>query len=92
MLEINGLRVISVMQMDKHFYKELFSRLQQEARAAVPVMDPTQGRLMVFKIITGIMDSTVSTVFCAFISSHSVTIGNRYKLTQRHVSSIVQRW
>ena len=37
---------------------------------------------MVFKIVTGIMESTVS---CNFISSHSVTRGNRYKLTQKHV-------
>ena len=38
--------------------------------------------IMVFKIVTGIMDSTVS---CNFISSHSATRGNRYKLTQKHV-------
>ena len=38
--------------------------------------------IMVFKIVTGIMDSTVS---CNFISSHSITRGNRYKLTQKHV-------
>ena len=37
---------------------------------------------MVFKIVTGIMDSTGS---CNFITSHSVTRGNRYKLTQKHV-------
>ena len=37
---------------------------------------------MVFKIVTGIMDGTVS---CNFISSHFVTRGNRYKLTQKHV-------
>ena len=37
---------------------------------------------MVFKIVTGIMEGMVS---CNFISSHSVTRGNRYKLTQKHV-------
>jgi len=34
--------------------------------------------IMVFKIVTGIMDSMAS---CNFIGSHSVTRGNRYKLT-----------
>jgi ribonuclease P/MRP protein subunit RPP40 len=38
--------------------------------------------IMVFKIVTGIMDRIVS---CNFISSHSVTRGNRYKLSQKHV-------
>jgi len=37
---------------------------------------------MVFKIVTGIIDSIVS---FKFISSHSMTRGNRYKLTQKHV-------
>jgi len=37
---------------------------------------------MVFKIVTGVMDSMVS---CNFIGSHSVTRGKRYKLTQKHV-------
>jgi len=37
---------------------------------------------MVFKIVTGVIDSMVS---CKFIGSHSVTRGNRYKLTQKHV-------
>ena len=37
---------------------------------------------MVFKIVTSIMDSTV---LCNFISSHSVTRENRYKLTQKHM-------
>jgi len=37
---------------------------------------------MVFKIVTGVMDSMVS---CKFIGSQSVTRGNRYKLTQKHV-------
>ena len=36
--------------------------------------------IMVFKIVTGVMDSMVS---CCSISSHSVTRGNRYKLTQK---------
>jgi len=38
--------------------------------------------IMVFKIVTGVMDSMVS---CNFIGSHSVTRGNRYKLKQKHV-------
>ena len=38
--------------------------------------------IMVFTIATDIMDSTVSR---NFISSHSVTRGNRYKLTQKYV-------
>jgi len=38
--------------------------------------------IMVFKIVTGIIDSVAS---FKFISSHSVTRGNRYKLTQKHV-------
>jgi len=37
---------------------------------------------MVFKIVTGVMDSMVS---YKFIDPHSVTRGNRYKLTQKHV-------
>jgi len=37
---------------------------------------------MVFKIVTGIIDSIVS---FKFISSHSVTRVNRFKLTQKHV-------
>ena len=37
---------------------------------------------MVFKIVTGVMDSMVS---CDFTVSHSVTTGNKYKLTQKHV-------
>jgi len=37
---------------------------------------------MVFKVVTGIIDSIVS---FKFISSHSVTRGNGYKLTQKHV-------
>jgi len=37
---------------------------------------------MVFKIVTGIIDSIVS---FKFISSHSVTRGKRYKLTQKYV-------
>jgi len=37
---------------------------------------------MVFKIVTGIMDSIVS---FKFTSSHSVTRGNKYKLTQKYV-------
>jgi len=37
---------------------------------------------MVFKIVTGIIDSMV---LFMFIGSHSVTRGNRYKLTQKHV-------
>jgi len=37
---------------------------------------------MVFKIVTGVMNSMVS---CKFIGSHSVTRGNGYKLTQKHV-------
>jgi len=37
---------------------------------------------MVFKIVTGVMDSKVS---CSFIGIHSVTRGHRYKLTQKHV-------
>ena len=36
--------------------------------------------IMVFKILTGIMDSTASIIYV-----HSVTRGNRYKLTQKHV-------
>jgi len=38
--------------------------------------------IMVFKIVTGVMDSMVSR---NFTGSHSVTTGNRYKLTQKHV-------
>ena len=38
--------------------------------------------LLVVPTVTGIMQSTVS---CNFISSHSVTRGNIYKLTQKHV-------
>jgi hypothetical protein len=38
--------------------------------------------IMVFKILTGVIDSTVS---CNFINSHSITRGNRYKLIQKHV-------
>jgi len=38
--------------------------------------------IMDFKIVTSVMDSMVS---CRFIGSHSVTRGNRYKLTQKHV-------
>ena len=38
--------------------------------------------IMLFKIVTGIIDSTVS---CNFTSSHSVTRGNRYRLAQKHV-------
>jgi len=38
--------------------------------------------IMVFKTVTGIIDSTVS---CNFTISHSVTRGNRYKLVQKHV-------
>jgi len=38
--------------------------------------------IMVFKIVTGVLDSMVS---CNSIGSHSVTRGNRYKLTQKHV-------
>jgi len=37
---------------------------------------------MFFKIVTGVVDSMVS---CNFIGSHSLTKGNRYKLTQKHV-------
>jgi len=37
---------------------------------------------MVFKIVTGVVDSMVS---CKFIGSHSVTKDNLYKLTQKHV-------
>ena len=47
---------------------------------------------MVFKIVTGIMECTVS---CNFISSHSVTRRNRYKLAQKHYNltkfSLAQR-
>jgi len=38
--------------------------------------------IMVFKIVTGVMDSMVSRNFNI---SHSVTRGNRYKLTQKHM-------
>jgi len=38
--------------------------------------------IMVFKIVTGVMDSMVS---YKFIGSHSVTRGNRYKPPQKHV-------
>jgi len=38
---------------------------------------------MVFKIVTGVMDSLVS---CNFIDSHSVTRGNKDKLTRSHRS------
>ena len=38
--------------------------------------------IMLFKIVTGIIDSTVS---CNFTNSHSVTRGNKYKLAQKHV-------
>jgi len=38
--------------------------------------------IMVFKIVTGVIDSMVS---FKFIGSHSVTRGNRYKLTQKPV-------
>jgi len=41
-----------------------------------------RGDMMVFKILTGVIDSTVSR---KFIYSHSVTRGNRYKLSQKHV-------
>ena len=48
--------------------------------------------IMVFKIVAGIMESTVS---CNFISSHSVTRRNRYKLAQKHYNltkfSLAQR-
>ena len=37
---------------------------------------------MLFKTVTGIIDSNVS---CKFISSHSVTRGNIHKLAQKHV-------
>jgi len=37
---------------------------------------------MVYKIVTGVIDSMVS---CNFIGSHSMTRGNRYNLTQKHV-------
>jgi len=40
---------------------------------------------MVFKIVTGIIDSMVLGLSFKFIGSHSVTRGNRYKLTQKHV-------
>jgi len=35
-----------------------------------------------FQLVTGVIDSTLS---CNFIYSHSVTRGNRYKRTQKHV-------
>jgi len=38
--------------------------------------------IMVFKIVTGVIDSMVS---CKFIDSYSVTRDNRYNLTQKHV-------
>ena len=38
--------------------------------------------IMLFKTVTGIIDSNVS---CNFISSHSVTRGNIHKLAQKHV-------
>jgi len=38
--------------------------------------------IVVFKIVTGILDSMVS---CNFDGSHSVTRGNRYKLIQKNV-------
>ena len=38
--------------------------------------------IMVFKIVTGVIDCTVS---CNFVNSHSVTRGNRYKIMQKHV-------
>lgn len=37
---------------------------------------------MAFKILTGVIDSTVS---CNFVNSYSITRGNRYKLMQKHV-------
>jgi len=36
--------------MNKHFYVELFARLKQESRAAIPVMDPTQGSLQTIQL------------------------------------------
>ena len=38
--------------------------------------------IMVFKIVTGIIDSTIS---CNFIKSNFVTRGNRYTLTQKYL-------
>jgi len=38
--------------------------------------------IMIFKIVTGTIDSMVS---FKFIGSHSVTRGNRYQLTLKHV-------
>jgi len=38
--------------------------------------------IIAFKIVTGVMDSMGS---YKFIGSHSVTRGNRHKLTQKHV-------
>jgi len=35
--------------------------------------------IVVFKVVTGVMDSMVS---CKFIGSHSVTRGNKYKRTE----------
>lgn len=39
-------------QLQKHFYTDLFARLEQETRAAVPVMDPTQGNSMFLKLLS----------------------------------------
>jgi len=44
---------------------------------------------MVFKIVTGIIDSIIS---FKFTSSHSVTRGNRYKLTQKYVQYNLTRF
>jgi len=40
--------------------------------------------IMDFKIVTGVMDSMAS---YKFVGSHSVTRGNRYKRTQKHVKA-----